>query len=185
MYRAFPTILIALLALTAVHCDGGTPQQPASGTGKVFIVETVTKSPAGKAVDFTWKDGGKLVSFADATRGKVVLLNVWATWCGPCIREIPDLIAIAREMGQKGVIVLGISVDRNDGKLQTVKSSVEKYGIPYVTIIDSDDLKIADAYGGIPSVPATFIIDRNGNVVQRLVGKRAKSEFVTALQKVL
>jgi len=185
MYRAFPIVLIALLALTSVHCDGGTPQQPASGTGKVFIVESVTKMPAGKAVDFTWRDGGKLISFAEATRGKVVLLNVWATWCGPCRRELPDLVAIAREMGQQGVVVLGVSVDRDDAKLQTVKNFVEKSNIPYVNIIDSDDLKIADAYGGIPSVPATFIIDRNGNVVQRLVGKRDKAEFVSAIKKVL
>lgn len=185
MYRAFPIILIALLAISSVHCDGGTPQQSASGTGKVFTVETVTKMPVGKAVEFTWRDGGKLISFSEATHGKVVLLNVWATWCGPCRREIPDLIAIAREMGQKGVIVLGISVDKDDAKVQTVKTFVEKSGIPYVNIVDSDDWKIADAYGGIPSVPATFIIDRKGNVVQRLVGKRDKAEFVTALQKVL
>ncbi len=185
MYRAFPIVLIALLAMSSVHCDGGTPQQPASGTGKVFIVETVTKKPVGKAADFTWRDGGKVVSFSEATAGKVVLLNVWATWCGPCRRELPDLVAIAKEMGQKGVIVLGVSVDKDEGKLKTVKSFVEKSGIPYVNIIDSDDWKIADAYGGTPSVPATFIIDRNGNVVQRLIGKREKAEFIAALQKVL
>lgn len=185
MYRAFPIILIALMAISSVHCDGGTPQQPASGTGKVFIVETVTKRPVGKAAEFTWKDGGKSISFSEATQGKVVLLNVWATWCGPCKREIPDLVAIAREMGQKGVIVLGVSVDTDDRKLQTVKTFVEKAGIPYVNIVDSDDLKIADAYGGIPSVPATFIIDRQGNVIQRLVGKRDKAELVNALQKAL
>lgn len=185
MHRIFPLTLLAVLALATVHCSGGTPQQPASGTGKVFVVESVSKKPAGKAVDFTWRDGAKVVSYSEATQGKVVLLNVWATWCGPCKRELPDLIAIAREMGTKGVVVLGISVDNNENKLQTVKTFVEKAGIPYVNIIDSDDLKIADAYGGIPSVPTTFIIDRQGNVVQRLVGKREKAEFVNAIQKVL
>ncbi|MDZ4746102.1 MAG: TlpA disulfide reductase family protein [bacterium] len=185
MYRAFPITLIALLAISSVHCDGGTNQQPASGTGKVYVVETVTKKPAGKAPEITWKDSnGKLISFSEATAGKIVLLNFWATWCGPCKRELPDLVAIAREMGVKGVVVVGIAVDQDERKLQIVKSFVEKAGIPYINIVDSDDKIITDAYGGIPAVPATFIIDRQGNIVQRLVGKREKAEFVGALQKV-
>jgi len=175
-------LLTACTIIAAIALIGGTPQ--ASTTpARVFMVESVTKRGANKAVEFTWKDGGKSISFLELTKGKVVLLNVWATWCGPCKRELPDIVAISNEMASKGVIVVGVSLDSKDDRLQLVKTFSEKMGIPYVNIIDN--LQIMDAYGGVQSIPTTFIIDRAGNIVQRIIGMQSKEAFVAALQKAL
>jgi len=164
------------LLVTVSH--GRTP--PQSGASKVVMVETVSKPVKGKAVNFTWKDGDRTVSFADFTAGKVVLLNIWATWCGPCKREIPDLIEISKEMAPKGVIVMGVSVDDRE-KAASVRNYVEKVGIPYPIILDN--LQISEAYGGVSAIPATFIIDRQGNVINKIVGMMTKDQFVQALSK--
>jgi len=180
MLRPAALALAALLLLPVA-----SPLATAQALSGVFVVESVTKTAKGRAVDFTWKDGSKTRSFAEATKGKVVLLNVWATWCGPCKREIPDLIELNSEMASKGVMVFGVSVDQHEKKLTMVTNYVEKAGINYINIVDQSPPKIADAYGGINAIPTTFIIDRNGNVVQKLVGMKTKAEFQAAVERAL
>ncbi len=119
------------------------------------------------------------------TKGKVVLLNIWATWCGPCKREIPDLIALSQEMAPRGVMFIGVSVDQHEKRVMMVKNYVEKVGVTYINIVDDNPPKIAEAYGGIRAIPTTMIIDRNGNVVERLVGMRSKAEFKAAIERAL
>lgn len=153
--------------------------------GGVFGVESVTKTTSGRAVDFTWKDGSATKSFSAVTKGKVVLLNIWATWCGPCKREIPDLIALSQEMAPRGVMFIGVSVDQHEKRVMMVKNYVEKVGVTYINIVDDNPPKIAEAYGGIRAIPTTMIIDRNGNVVERLVGMRSKAEFKAAIERAL
>ncbi|MBC8125265.1 MAG: TlpA family protein disulfide reductase [Candidatus Kapabacteria bacterium] len=182
MKNVFVIASLGLIVLLATVCTSGT-SQTTTGVAKVFLVETVAKRVGTKAVDFTWKDGGKTVSFAEVTKGKVVLLNIWATWCGPCKRELPDLVALSSELASKGVVVFGISVDQKDDRLQLVKTFCERTGIPFTNVIDN--LQIADAYGKIQSIPTTFIIDRQGNVVQRITGMQTKEAFLAALQKAM
>jgi len=179
MLRKIIALSLCTFVVSSVSCISRQPQIP----GKVFTVETVTKGPVGKAVDFTWKDGSKVMSFSEYTKGKVVLLNLWATWCAPCKREIPDLIEIANEMESKGVVVFGVSVDGDDRKVTLVNNFVEKTSINYINIIDDEMKKISTAYGGIQSIPTTFIIDRQGNVIQKIVGGQTKAQFMTALQR--
>lgn len=181
--------LIAL-ALVAGTVGLVSLTSPGSGTAatlatpaQVYLVDQVTPRGANKAVDFTWKDGAKAVSFSEVTKGKVVLLNIWATWCGPCRRELPDLVALSEEMASKGVVIVGVSLDEKEPRLQNVKTFVEKMGIPYLNVIDN--LKIADAYGGIQSIPTTFIIDRQGNIVQKIIGMQSKENFRAAITKAL
>jgi thiol-disulfide isomerase/thioredoxin len=172
--------LIAILPLL-LFCT----QQPASGqSGSVHVAESVTNRGGGKALEFTWKDGSRSQSFAQVTSGKVVLLNIWATWCGPCRREIPDLIQVSTEMASKGVVVVGVSVDDNDDRVRTVKNFVEKNRIPYVNVIDNDNKDIARAYG-VQSIPMTLIIDRQGKIVEKIMGARSKDVFMQALARVL
>lgn len=177
---------IATIAVAVLLANSGTSSEPAATN--VFMVESVVKPTTGaggvtKAVEFTWKEGNRTVSFSEYTKGKVVLLNIWATWCGPCKREIPDLVAISNEMASKGVLVVGVSVDHKENKFALVKTLVEKMSIPYLNIVDN--LMIADSYGGIQSIPTSFIIDRNGNVVQRIVGGQSKEAFMAAIQRAM
>jgi len=110
-------------------------------------------------------------------------VNIWATWCAPCRKEIPDLVAIHTEMASKGVMVFGISVDQDENKYTMVKNFVEKKMVNYLNIIDN--LKIADAYGGIQAIPTSFIVNRNGDIVQKIVGGMSKAQFVAAIEKAL
>ena len=151
-------------------------------TGGVYPVETVTKRGEGKATEFTWKAGGKVVSFTEHTKGKVAVLNFWATWCGPCKKETPDLVALSKEMS-KDVVVVGVSVDQADNTPTIVQNFAEKFSIPYVTIIDNS--KIAESYGAIQSIPTTFIIDASGRVVQKIVGLQSKAQFEAAVKRAL
>jgi thiol-disulfide isomerase/thioredoxin len=180
MIRTTLLAVAATLLFTTMACAN-----PPGQTGGVHTVESVTKTTKGKAVDFTWKDGSETKSFSDYTNGKVVLLNVWATWCGPCKREIPDLVELNNEMASKGVVVFGVSVDQHQKKVQMVTNYVEKVGISYINVIDQSPPKIAEAYGGIQAIPTTFIIDRDGNIVQKLVGMKSKAEFKAALERAM
>jgi thiol-disulfide isomerase/thioredoxin len=159
-------------------------------TAKVNSIESVSKPQSGKATDFTWTADGKKYSFSDFTKGKVVFLNFWGTWCPPCRREIPDIIEISNDLATKDFIVIGIAVGERGGdvasNLTIVKNFAEAKGISYQLFTTaSDDKSLSDAYGGIPAVPTTFIIDKDGKINETLVGMRSKSEFMNSINRVL
>ncbi len=99
-------------------------------------------------------------------KGKVVILNFWATWCGACVKEMPSLDALYREFKGKGLIVLGVSSDRNDALL---KRFLKKHPVSYPVLIDRKGDLFVEKYV-VSVLPMTFIIDRNGNIVEKLVG---------------
>lgn len=183
MYRPLLMAIALCMAAATIACAAPPPGE----SGGVYPVESVTKTAKGKAVDFTWKEGGSGTtnSFAAFTKGKVVLLNLWATWCGPCKREIPDLIELSKEMASQGVVIFGVSVDQHEKRLQMVSNYVEKAGVSYINIIDNSPPKIAEAYGGIQAIPTTFIINRDGVIVQKLVGMKSKAEFKAAIERAM
>lgn len=179
--------LALLVSVVTINC-ANTPERPASAgavassaPARVFPVNSVGTKTEGKALDFTWLENGKQVSFSEITAGKVVLLNIWATWCGPCRREIPDIVEISNQMASKGLVVVGVSLDQKDDAVNIVKTFAEKNNIGYINIVDNRS--ISDTYGGIQSIPTTFIIDRQGNIVQKIVGSQSKEGFLAALQK--
>lgn len=174
------SLSLTVSALMVIACSQATAQT----TGPVHMVESVKSLGAGKVLDFSWRDGQKTLSFAQATTGKVVLLNIWATWCGPCRREIPDLITLSSELAPKGVVVVGVSVDDNDDRLRTVKNFVEKSRITYMNVIDNDNKDIARHYG-VQSIPMTLIIDRQGKIVEKIIGARSKDAFMAALARAM
>lgn len=173
--------LALVVCVVTMHCANGPAGAPVAA--RVFPVQSVGTKSESKAVDFAWVDNGKKVSFFEVTAGKVVLLNIWATWCPPCRREIPDLVAISNEMAAKGVVVFGVSLDQKGDPVASVKTFAEKNSMGYINIVDNNSNQIAEAYGGIQSIPTTFIIDRQGNIVQKIVGSQSKEAFVAALQK--
>mgnify|MGYP003877714903 FL=1 len=118
-----------------------------------------------KAKDFSLKglDGKeyKLSNF----RGKVVVLDFWATWCPPCRASLPFFENIHKKYKDKGLVVVGVSVDMSD---RVVKKFVESKGLTYLILLDKDNL-VSDLYN-VFSIPTTIIIDKNGNIVTRKVG---------------
>jgi peroxiredoxin len=123
---------------------------------------------------------GKSVKLSDF-KGKVVVLNFWATWCGPCRQEIPDLVSLQKQYAAQGLVVLGISMDR--GGPTRVASFVQKSEINYPVVMG--DAKISAAYGDIQVLPTTFIIDRKGNVVDGLIGAADRAGLEAKIKPVL
>ena len=102
--------------------------------------------------------------------GDVVVLNVWATWCGPCRAEIPGFIRLQREFGAQGLTIVGVSVDREGAAV--VRPYAERMAINYTLAVD--DGSAARAYGPFRTIPKTYVIDRTGRV--RYVAKGALAE---------
>ena len=123
---------------------------------------------------------GQAVKLSDF-KGKVVLLNFWATWCPPCRREIPDFVALQKQYGDKGLVVIGVSVD--EGGAEVVKPFVKKMGINYPIVLG--DQKTAAAYGGIQVVPTTFVIDKTGKIAAQHEGGADRTTFEAEIKKLL
>jgi peroxiredoxin len=112
--------------------------------------------------------------------GKVLVLNFWATWCPPCVQETPALEALHKQLKDSGVVVLGISVDKNEKKY---KDFLRRFGVTYLTARDPE-AKIGDQYRTY-KYPETYVIDRNGKVVQKVIGAEWSVETMTSFLKTL
>ncbi|MFN7996293.1 MAG: redoxin domain-containing protein [Bryobacteraceae bacterium] len=133
------------------------------------------------APDFSLKDAdGKTVHLSDY-KGKVVLLDFWATWCGPCKIEIPWFMDFERRHKDQGFSVLGVSMDE-DG-WDAVKPFVNDLGINYRIMIGNDTT--AEKYGGIEALPTTFLIDRSGKIAAVHVGLTSKGEIENGIEQLL
>jgi thiol-disulfide isomerase/thioredoxin len=128
-----------------------------------------------KATDVT---SGKKITLS-AYKGKVVVLNFWATWCPPCVGEIPDLIKLNKTYGDK-LVVLGASVDNGP---DVAKDFVKKNKVDFPVFMA--DSAMQKAYGGIPSIPTTFIINANGEIVEKIVGGNKYDVFVKKVKPYL
>ncbi len=150
----------------------------------VSLVVSVRKNGKDQAPDFVWRDGeGKQVSFAEYSKGKPVLVNFWATWCGPCIAETPDLVALSDEYKSRGALVIGISTDRDDDALNLVSEFTKEKNVTYPIVIDNGELE--EAFGGVRGYPTSFYIDKNGKVVKKLLGLQSKEKFVSEFEALL
>jgi cytochrome c biogenesis protein CcmG/thiol:disulfide interchange protein DsbE len=140
----------------------------------------VTAGAAGMAADFTRADlKGNQVHLADF-RGKVVLLNFWATWCGPCLDEMPVFARWQKQYGPQGLQVLGVSMD-DDAK--PVQRFLQKSPLDYPVIMG--DTTLAKLYGGVLGLPLTYLIDAQGKVEGRYLGGADLSAVETQIKRLL
>lgn len=158
-----------------------------SVNSNLFKLDKVEKSAGSKsAPNFFWTEKGSQVSLKDL-KGKVILVNLWATWCGPCVREMPDLSKISEELKDKNFRMLGLNVfqQANSKKVEDfLKSNPVSY-----TIIDGSQ-EIVDAFSEadgkpIEAVPTTFIIDKSGKIAETIIGGRDKETFLKLINKYL
>lgn len=126
--------------------------------------------PAGRpyspAPDFVRTDLSGRPLRLDQFRGRVVLLNFWATWCGPCIEEIPAFSRWQRQFGDGRLQVIGVSMDDDEA---AVKRFVAKHGVPYPIVMG--DAKLGESFGGVFGLPQSFLIDARGRIVYRSIGE--------------
>jgi len=122
---------------------------------------------------------GKPVTLA-GSKGKVILLNFWATWCGPCRAEIPDLVELQNKYKDR-LQILGLVVDDDDQ--DAIKEFAEKFGINYPVAIAGDDIRFQ--YGGIAALPTSFVLDAEGRIVQKHEGLRDPVLYETEIRSLL
>ncbi|MEM1095006.1 MAG: TlpA disulfide reductase family protein [Bacteroidota bacterium] len=176
-------LLFAGLALGLLACSGETRPPVATDTLAVVpfdsadaanartlpstFTPTATPSLVETMPSLTLETlAGETLS-TDDLRGQVVLVNIWATWCGPCRFEIPDLLALQDTYGPSGLTILGLSVDEAYNR-DAVVSFAEEMQIDYpVALVGAD---VVDQFGSVLGLPTTFVINRDGSVVQRING---------------
>ena len=133
------------------------------------------------APEFALKDAnGKTVRLEDY-KGKVVLLDFFATWCGPCKIEIPWFMEMERRNKDRGFAVLGVSMD--DEGWDIVKPFLSELGVNYRVVIGND--ATAQLYGGVDALPTTFLIDRNGKIASVHIGLASRKDFEDGIEQLL
>ena len=140
-----------------------------SGAGGMRAPEWKLRDPDGKVVDFA--------SF----KGKVVVIDFWATWCPPCREEIPGYIQLMKAHAGEGLVVIGISLDQAGP--QVVKAFAAKAGINYPLVMADEE--ILAAFGGVEAIPTTFLIDREGIIRDRKVGAEPAADYAKKVRALL
>ncbi len=142
---------------------------------------TGTQMQNGAAPDFTLQSlEGKTVRLSDF-RGKPVVLNFWATWCGPCKIEMPWFVDFQKQYGPAGVQFLGVAMD--DASTKDIAEFAQSMKVNYPILIGKES--VGDAYGGVQFLPETFYIDRNGNMVDKAFGLKGRGEIEDDIKKIL
>lgn len=176
----FPSFLIGALGAALLAGCGKQATPPAapaaSATNQSAALPVLAKAP-----DFrlTTLDGQEVT--AAGLRGKVVVVDFWATWCGPCIAEIPGYIALQKKYGPQGLVIIGISVDRKGP--EHVKAFAAKNGMTYLVAMGDDAL--AESFGGFDAIPTTFLIDRDGNIRHQKTGSMEHAAYEEIVRRVL
>ena len=131
----------------------------------------------------TWKLkdlNGKEVS-SDQFKGKVLIVDFWATWCGPCLSEIPGYIELEKKYGAKGLAIVGVSLDRQSPKY--VQKFARDHGMNYTIVMGDED--VVAAFGNFDAIPTTFLIDREGRIAHQKTGAMPHDQYEAIVKKVL
>ena len=154
-----------------------------AGCSSTTPVKAAVKAPKERkpAPEFALKDSmGKTVKLSDY-KGKVVLLNFWATWCKPCKIEIPWFIEFEQTYKDRGFAVLGVSMDEEGWEV--VRPYLERTKVNYRVLVGSDT--VAGQYGGVDSLPTSFLIDKEGRIASIHVGLVSKKDYLGDIHELL
>lgn len=158
--------------------DKGTDMQIAQEESDDVMTEDGETELTGEFAEFVSMDlEGTIVDQEVIAGADLTVLNIWGTFCGPCIQEMPDLGELADEYAGEGVQIIGIVMDVYDEKgIQTAQTIIEKTGADYLHLLPTQDLY--DIYlNSVSAVPTTVLIDQNGVILDTIVGARSKEDW--------
>jgi thiol-disulfide isomerase/thioredoxin len=194
VFIAMAAVAIAVLIVMLAPGSDNPASPPSAGTGSNLTGSPNTAEEdaaadakvAGKAapLNFTLKDMNgvdvKLASF----KGKPIVMNFWATWCGPCRAEIPSLVELNKQYGEAGkdVVILGISVDDPIEKLKPYASQMH---MNYPVLVGAGRDDVQDAFGPLWGIPVTVFIDREGRIAKKHSGIASKEQFEQEIKALL
>ena len=158
--------IIAVLVLSVVFAV------PTSEAGEL---KPGTKAPAWILKSLAGDEGK-----STKDKGKVVVLNFWATWCGPCIAEIPDFIELQKEYEKKGLTFVGVSLDQSS---TPVKKYVKKTKVNYPVVMGNAD--VVKDYGNFAGIPQTYVIDKEGVIRMSQMGMISKKDLLAKVKPLL
>ncbi len=171
-----PVVLVVVAFVVALMLYVG--YHKARRSGGSLTTRLTQSSPA---PDFSLESlDGKTTRLSDF-RGKAVLLNFWATWCGPCKIEMPWFVDFQKQYGSQGLQIVGVAMD--DASKEDIGKFARDMGVNYPILIGKE--AVGDQYGGIPGLPETFLIARDGKIVDKIIGLRGKAEIEDAIKEAL
>lgn len=176
-----PVFSIALIVVTLLP-GCARESLPDNLPGNIAEVVKVD-AREGRAPGFTWRGtDGREVSF-DEARGGVTLVNFWATWCGPCKVELPDLVRLSQKYSGRDFRIIGVATDRTPNAASLVSEYVGRYHIPYQVVLST--LEMERAFGNVRQMPTSLLIDREGRIVSTMIGMHSMADFEKAIQPLL
>jgi thiol-disulfide isomerase/thioredoxin len=176
MKRYSILFFLIILGLSITGCKKNVKVESENKTSPT--VENNKSSDFAPNFDLT-STKGKTIKLSDY-RGKVVIVDFWATWCPPCRKGIPDLIELQKEF-KNDLVVIGVSLDQ-DTKSDVVPF-IKKYGINYPIVYGTNQV-IMD-YGSINAIPTSFVINKEGKIVDKHIGLVPKSEYEKKIKEIL
>ena len=185
---------MVLLIILVLGCENTSAKNQSVNTNSVVKQKQKNKNQSKEIIsapDFTLFDlEGNPISLKNL-KGKVVLLNFWGTWCGPCRKEIPDFIKLAEKYKDNGLEIIGITL--TSGNAKKITTFANKWNINYTLLTDikgNETQEVTSLYGKvtgrpITGIPTTFLIDRDGFIRKRYVGPRSEEIFYKDLKPYL
>ena len=173
---------LALALLTLPNAPGVSEQLSSLFQSEALAAEQCEADAKPAPLNFTLKDmDGNDVDLSQF-KGKIVLLNFWATWCGPCKIEIPGFVELQDEYRDDGFVMLGLSVDDTTGKIQDF---AREFDVNYPMLVGLDEDEFQEAWGPVWGLPMSFWIDRDGTWCKTHMGIGTKDDFESDLKSLL
>ena len=173
-----PPLVTLLLAVTA-GCGSATESKTTTAVKAEKSVKSVTSKPAVDTSQLQAAPAWSLTDLAgkpvtsESLKGKVVIVDFWATWCGPCRAAIPHLVDLHKSYKDKGFEVVGVSLDQQGPGV--VQSFVTQHDIPYTIAMGNQ--KIVSDFGGVRGIPTAFIISQDGKIYRKIVGLVPREQY--------